>query len=365
MTTLILKPTDGCNARCRYCSAAPAGAARHMSTATLRQVFQLFGDWAREHGSGDLKFIWHGGEPLSMQESFWEQVFQGQDQLLRARGIRVENGIQTNATLIRPETIPLLRRLLGERGAVGTSADPLPGIRELKGEPDGRYGERLSQALALLRDAGLKHGILYVVHRLSLPHLADIYRGFRETPQVSLRFNPLYRQGRARGDGVWDDIGISAGEWGEALVELHRVWNADGRPDNVYPFAAWQRLRDHGVWQLSCEASGNCAPSHFGVDPDGAVYLCGRSADGHAFGFGQAGELTARALHEHPLLTMVSNRRVFLKLTACKGCRWWRYCHGGCLNDSLLASATPFAPTSFCEGLRGFFDATYGSAGVP
>jgi uncharacterized protein len=362
MTTVILKPTDGCNARCRYCSAAQPGAARRMSPETLARVFELFGDWALRFGKRDLKFIWHGGEPLLMPQAFWEAVFEGQETRLRARGIRVENGIQTNATLIRPETLPMLGRLLGERGVVGTSADPMPGIRELHGAPEGAYGAALDTALGLLRGAGIRYGLLFVVHRLALGNLGELYRTLRATGDGGLRFNPLYRQGRAGEAGVWDDLGITAAEWGAALVELHRAWEADGRPPNVHPFAPWQRLRDGGDWRLSCEASGNCATSHFGVDPDGSVYLCGRSADGHVFQFGDAATLTAEDLHGHPVRRMVENRRVYLKRTACRDCPWWLYCHGGCVNDGLLGSGTPFAPTSFCDGLRTFFDATYGVA---
>ncbi|HEX7552338.1 MAG TPA: radical SAM protein [Geothrix sp.] len=366
MTTVILKPTDGCNARCLYCSAAHPGTAKRMTPETLEAVFRLFGDWALLRGQRDLQFIWHGGEPLLMPDSFWDRVFQGQEELLRNRGIGVENGIQTNATLIRPDTIPLLKRLLGDRGSVGTSADPLPGIRELKGAPDGRYGEKLNASLGLLRDAGIRYGILFVVHRLALPHLPEIYRNFRERhPVAGLRFNPLYRQGRASDSGTWDDLGLTADEWGQALIALHRAWDADGRPGNVQPFGPWQRLFEGGAWRLSCENSGNCAGSHFGVDPDGTVYLCGRSADGHSSSFGSADELTAAALAEHPIHRMVNNRRVYLKQTFCKGCPWWLHCHGGCVNDSLLGSGTPFAPTSFCAGLRTFFDEVYGSVAAP
>ena len=363
MTTLILKPTDGCNARCRYCSAARPGAARRMAPETLRRVLALFGDWALRYGRKELTFIWHGGEPLLMAGAFWEEVHRGQDELLRGRGIRVENGIQTNATLIRPETIPMLKRLLGDRGVVGTSVDPLPGIRELKGAPDGRYREALDASLALLKGEGLRYGLLYVVHRLALQDLKGLYRELRSF-DAGLRFNPLYRQGRATEGGVWDDLGITSAEWGRALIDLFEAWDADGRPDNVLPFAPWQRLRDGGDWRLSCECSGNCATSHFGVDPDGDVFLCGRSADGHAFRFGRAAELTAQALYEHPVRRLVANRRVYLKQTSCKACPWWLQCHGGCVNDGVLGSGTPFAPTTFCEGLRMFFGAVYPAVGA-
>jgi uncharacterized protein len=364
MTTVILKPTDGCNARCRYCSAAHPGAARRMDPATLEAVFALFGDFALSHGTGALKFIWHGGEPLLMPPAFWDDVARFQAELER-RGVRVENGIQTNLTLLRPETIPILKRLLGSRGSVGTSADPLPGIRELTGAPEGRYGERLEAALRLLKAEDIRYGILFVVHRLALPDLGGLYRSFRAShPEAGLRFNPLYRQGRASDDRVWDDIGITAEEWGQALVDLHEAWDADGRPASTQPFGPWQRLQERGEWQLSCECSGKCATSHFGVDPDGGVFLCGRSVDGASFRFGQAGTLTAGALFDHPIRRTIENRRVYLRKTSCRDCPWWLHCHGGCVNDAVLGSGTPFAPTTFCPGLRTFFEKTYTPAGV-
>ena len=46
--------------------------------------------------------------------------------------------------------------------------------------------------------------------------------------------------------------------------------------------------RTPGGWRLSCECSGRCVDSHFGVDPEGRVCLCGRSADGGTFRFGEA-----------------------------------------------------------------------------
>jgi uncharacterized protein len=298
-----------------------------------------------------------------MAPAFWEAVLREQE-ALRARGIQVGNGIQTNATLITAASLPLLRQLLGEGGAIGTSVDPMPGIRELKGGPDGAYAERWQAALDLLRDAGFRYGLLYVVHRLSLPELPELYRQLRRRhPGAGLRFNPLYRQGRAAAD--WEDLGIGAEEWGHALATLHRAWSEDGRPSNVQPFAPWQQVRDGGPWRLSCECSGQCGASHFGVDPSGAVHLCGRSADAGAFRYGLASGLTAEALERHPLRTVLGNRGPYLKRTGCRACPWWLYCHGGCVNDSLLEHASAFVPTSFCAGLKTFFAEAYPEEACP
>jgi uncharacterized protein len=362
VTTVIIKPTDGCNARCLYCSAAHPGAAKRMSPTVLDEVYRLFGDWALRAGRRKLGFIWHGGEPLLMPAEFWDRALSAQTRDLVSRGIEVENRIQTNLTCLTSKHLPILRRLLGEHGTVGTSFDPLPGIRELKGASDGLYRARWESAVRRLVAEGIRYGIVCVVHSRSLPRLAELYRMLRaEHPNAGIRFNPLYRQGRAIAGGVWNALGISADEWGDALTVLHEEWTRDGRPRSILPFGPWWDWHAEGHWRLSCECSGNCAGGHFGVDPDGGIYNCGRTADGGSFRFGTAGELTAAALGAHPLRRSFANRMVYLERTACRDCPYWSYCHGGCLNDAVLEHGTPFAPTSFCRGLKSFFERAYGS----
>ncbi len=363
MTLVILKPTLACNAACRYCSAAHEGSCGVMTQEVLHQTLNLFGAWAQRRGGGRLRLLWHGGEPLLMGSNFWEGVLEASERLGSSLGIQVEHSLQSNGTLVTAEKLPMLAQLLGPKGTVGTSFDPLPGIRELKGQPEGSYRARWDAAMSLLREAGIRYGILCVVHRLSLPRLDELYRDLRAThPEAGLRFNPLYRQGRAHEEGVWGDLGLTPSQWGDALRVLHGAWTREGRPASIQPFAPWDTLHRTGEWRLSCESSGNCAQTHFGVDPDGQVYLCGRSADGGTLRYGSVFDLDVDAIQNHPMRQMVSNRKVFLRRTSCRECPWWAYCHGGCVNDGILAQGTPFAPTSMCEGLRAFFEATFPSA---
>jgi radical SAM protein with 4Fe4S-binding SPASM domain len=267
-------------------------------------------------------------------------------------------------TLLSPKHIDVVKRLVGRRGSVGTSLDLLSGIRELKGADDGLYLERWEESRRLLEAEGVRYGIIYVVHRRSLLELPKLYRQIRSLyPQAGLRFNPLYRQGRAGEARVWDDLGITAEEWGEALTTLYETWTGDGRPANVQPFGPWWQLSQGGRWRLSCECSGRCVLGHFGVDPGGGVYLCGRSADGGTFRFGDAADLTAESLRDHPLRRGLSNRIVYLRRTFCRGCPYWIFCHGGCVNDSVLEQGTPYAPTSLCRGLKAFFERAFGGCG--
>jgi uncharacterized protein len=296
-----------------------------------------------------------------MPLSFWHEVRAAERDVFGGSGIAVSHRMQSNLTCLTPASAALLATLLGPRGCVGTSADPVPGVRELACAGEGEYEARWKRGLGLLAEHGIRYGIVYVVHRGSRDRLEAIYRHFRrEHPRAGLRFNPLYRQGRAGEDAVWQDLGITADQWGEALAVLYDCWTRDGRPAGVQPFGPWWHLFAEGRWRLSCESSGRCVETHFGVDPAGGVFLCGRSADGASLRFGSVHDLTAEALLAHPARQALANRAIYLRRTYCRECPWWRYCHGGCVNDSLLGHGTPFAPTFLCRGLRRFFDRAFG-----
>jgi len=360
MTTVIVKPTSRCNARCRYCAAAHERKAKSMSPGLLRPLFELFRSWVEKTGGSKLCFIWHGGEPLLMPDGFWKEVLKAQEEVFGGGAVSVVNRIQTNLTLLTPRRLPVLKQLLGQEGAVGTSVELLPGIRELAGAPQGLYARRLSEAIELLRKAGIRFGLIYVVHRLSLPKLPWIYRELRRMyPEAGLRFNALYREGRARREATWEDLGITAEQWGEALLALYRAWRSDGSPRNVQPFGPWQELYDTGRFRLSCECSGRCAADHFGVDPEGNVYLCGRAADARIFRFGRLGEIGSEDLLNDPLRRSLLNRKRYLQLGHCAGCPWWSFCHGGCPTEAATNSGGITSPTSFCRGLKNFFQEVF------
>lgn len=378
MATVIVKPTDACNARCVYCSAASSKEKGRMSLATAERMFLVFRDLALARGEREVNFIWHGGEPLLMPDRFCEGVVSLQKRILGGAGLTWRNGIQTNLTLMSERRIPTLKRLLGADGCVGTSADPIPGIRVLGRDSPRSYMVRWRASVRLLEEHGIKYGVVYVVHRLSLPRLADVYRHFRsEHPRAPVRFNPLYLQGRARG---CDSISITPADWGKALNLLFSLWREDGEPGDIHPLSAWAALRRREVsrgsavtvrqgtsgrrgasgrrirCRLACDVSGRCAETHWGVAPDGSIHSCGRSIDGGVFRYGNVHTTPADELLATPVRQALANRIVYLRQGSCRGCRWWRYCHGGCPNDGLLSRGTPFSPTGWCEGLKRFFE---------
>ena len=351
----ILKPTAACNGVCVYCSAHQEDPAKRMSEDQLAFLLDRIEAFARDRRLKRLTLLWHGGEPLLMGRPFFERALARTQAMEKSLGRPVRHIMQSNITLVDDEMAALLARLL-DKQRIGTSYDPLPGYRLLRG--DDSYEARWRAGYDALRRAGLGAGVVYVVHRQSLGRAAEIYHGFKAMGfEGGLRFNPLYAAGLARHTRA---LHITPRQWGLFLRELWAVWNADERSLRVDPLEGWDRLATGRSARMACAFSGRCTQGFTGIRADGAVFSCGRSMDEGVLSFGNVTEAPLLKLMGHVNRRTLLNRVEWLRQGECAGCRWWRLCHGGCPNDAYLGYGDLLRRTVWCEGRRLFLDETYG-----
>ncbi len=308
-----------------------------MTEETLDRFFERLEEWfVHSRRPGSVKIIWHGGEPLSMPVSFFYRALDWQDRLAEQWGRRIENNIQSNLLCLDAQRVEMLKRLLdynGELRTVGTSYDPVPGVRVLKG---GDYNARWQEAVSMLQDNGFPFGIVYVVHRLTLERLEEVTGVFTEKyPGIGVRFNPLYKEGKAARQGC-RPLYITPLEWGDFLVRLYGIWDTHDKKPGWQPLKEWEHFHHGRDSRLSCDLAGKCGTTHVGVDTDGTVYCCGRGIDRAYRPYGNLHQIGFRDMLSGTARRELVNRPVFLQRTRCSGCKWWRYCHGGCPMDAAI-----------------------------
>jgi uncharacterized protein len=343
---VIVKATGRCNATCVYCaSSCPSSGGGKIEVGQLERFFAFFAPHLATDGARTLRFTWHGGEPLLLGKAFYREVRRAQASVFGADASRVRNSMQSNLTLLDEGWVEVLRELLdGE--VVGTSYDIVDGIRGLRsGEP---YGKRWIPAMELLRSAGIRTGVVYVVHRRSLGRARDLYWFFKNlSPRMAVRYNPLLTEGMGADDDC-KDLQITADEYGAFLADLLDVWAADGFAAVPLPLLelvdAW-RGREQ---ELCCDWRGRCHSTHLGVDEDGDVFSCGRGSDRGLHVLGNVFRDSIDTVLAHPYWAAVSARYERLRQGACGDCRWWRLCHGGCPIDAALYGDEFGGRTYFC-----------------
>ena len=363
--TVIFKPTGLCNAGCIYCSAYDDNREeKKMTREILDRLFDRIEEWKISTPElREVKFLWHGGEPTLMPDSFFYRAIERQEELRENHNLGIKNIIQSNLLNLNDRKVKMLKALLtdpsGEVGRIGTSYDPTPGIRITD---RGDYNQQWRESLNLLRKNGLPFGILFVVHRIALERMDEILDMLlEEFPDVGFRFNPLYKEGRASREDKCLHLYITSRQWGEFLVHLYRRWESLSKKPRWAPLQEIDQFHQAGQFRLGCNYSGRCATHYLGIDTDGRVYSCGRGIDRRHECYGDIRTDSFKEMLSHPARIRMLNRTPFLRNTKCRDCPWWRYCHGGCPMDAAINFDDIFQKTNLCEARKFFFTAVYGT----
>ncbi len=345
MATLVFKPTTACNANCRYCAVVAHGEHATISDELLGVVYQRIEEYLRENPSEDLSVIWHGGEVALLGPAFFRKALQLHRKLSPAVQERVYYKIQTNATALSQELIDTWKQL--RITTVGSSYDPLPGIRRLGSPPSSRkYAEQFFKGVALLEKNGINWNVIYVVHKKSLESPEALYyhltnMNLRGQPQ----FNRIYLY-----DDELRELTVSGSEYADFLGRIIRTARQSSiRFPKLHPIDNFVNRATNPEVSLPCVYTGNCAHSWLYIGPKGEVSHCGRSGDEQIMMDGNIEDVSIRDILYSGNRNEIAARSAYLQENDCKGCRFWTICHGGCPTDAFLRNGTLFSRGGTCE----------------
>ncbi|MDE2183736.1 MAG: radical SAM protein [Alphaproteobacteria bacterium] len=356
MATLILKPTEACNAACAYCEVDRKGwrTTKIMPAAILERLFERINEFLEERPDERLEIVWHGGEPLLLGPDYFEKACAFQQEHCAATRGRIRHTIQTNLTLLTPAFIAAFRQL--GMNSVGTSYDPVAGVRLLKkGESGAAYNRRFMEAVTLIEREGFRWGVICVVTKLSLERPLDIFHFMTNlAPDGGVMFNPVNVEKPEH-----DHLKISAEEFAAFLGAIFPAWwQHRARYPRVEPFRSLIGSLLSERQNYYCNDAGNCANTHFNLGPEGRWSHCGRSADWGLLDYGTIAERSISEVFSNAARDGLRRRNEVLSNGECRGCRWWRVCHGGCPLDGHMNTGSLMGQTGWCRARRDFIERT-------
>jgi uncharacterized protein len=354
MISLIVKPTDSCNARCLYCSVRDKSKRQHRMTSDMvRLLLTRIGEYLETTPADTVNITWHGGEPLLMGPAFYQDVVALEADALGVHRSRLSHSIQSNLTMLTDAWYDVLKALRVR--TMGTSIEFVPGLRGLGSRVDSTAYQRLFfDATERLGRWGIGWGGIYVVTSRSIDRPEDVVNYCMNLVQQSggFRLNPLYLEGEARRAEVLP-LGIGAAAFGHFLGRAFRVWWPRRKSAPVVePFQSYCRVLMGEAEDLCCDDSGRCGRSHLGIDAMGRVYQCGRAMDSEVLEYGHLATHGLGEILSHPLKQQLEGRTSSLAGGECAGCSVFHLCHGGCPIDGYIYKDRWHGNTIWCESKK-------------
>jgi len=340
----IIKPFDNaCNLKCLYCYMNGVmclqDKAQLMNDTTLRYLVDFFCS-RQKH----VEFIWHGGEPLLAGLDFFKQAMIYQESWVK-RGKKIENSIQTNATLITKEWASFFRK---NKFSVGVSLDGPQRMHNAM-RRNGKHGsfDSVMNGIAILKDIGVFNGISCCVSTANYHFPEKVLNFFISEDIKSIKFL------RVKGKDQYGNFykgSITADQYIDFLLVIFRKWlEIDDTELEILDIKSVIDILLGGNFR-ECVYTGTCY-NYVTVYSNGSIYACDALAQHDFLHFGNVKDFNYSSRNFSKFVNFVKLQR-----NSCKACKWFNVCRGGCLQDRTLKTAmNQITSNASCDSLKRFY----------
>lgn len=329
---LILKVTNGCNLRCKYCYNAEKGFKNDIiSIDKIDKFFSLF------KGFDCYQVIFHGGEPMLGGFDFYDKVIELEKYYTARFGTEFENLMQTNGTLIDDRWISLFKKY---RINPGLSFDGIYNDSYRGGT------DKVLKGLKLLKKNGFDTGCIAVVADPNY-NVKQNYEYFK-TLGNRVDFNFVYSEGNAKHVEL-----LHIDNYTAQMTDLFDEWIYDRDGIGVRNFDMFLK-KIFGCDFEYC-SNGSCIGNFYCLDVDGSVYGCSLEAV-KQYRFGNLDEFTC--MHDiinTPNFKKYVKGSIERRKICASTCKYVDYCKGGCADNAILAGDIAKPNSEYCE----YFKKTY------
>jgi len=342
----IIMPTETCNLACSYCYVLEKPKAR-MSIEVAKHII----DELLRHNNSDqiTQLIWHGGEPMLAGLKFYQSICS----YIRASypQHKVENLIQTNATLLNDEWVKFF---LAEDFKVGISLDGWQMLHDACRKTKGGKGsyDVVIENVLRARGQGLITGFICVLTRNNIQYIREIYEYFYDH-----KFDFNFHSITSLTPEMDDQLSITTSEFAEATKLFFDLgfYQPEPRVTSVNPTLHYVRSLLLGTASGYCVMAENCAEEYFSVEPNGQVSACDRFAGNTKLSFGNIAESSLDEIMKSPVRQEFLDRWQILNEGLCKDCEWSSVCHGGCPHEAYAKNGTVLSQDPNCDAYKSIF----------
>lgn len=364
---VMLKPAGSlCNLRCKYCyylekNALYTEQKNHVISDEMLDKF--IREYIEAQTSPDVLFCWHGGETLMRPISFYRRAIELQRKY--ARGRRIDNTIQTNATMLTDEWCEFFRE---NNFLVGVSIDgPQEFHDEYRRTATGKPTfHKVMQGIRLLNKHNVEWNALAVVNDFNADYPLEFYNFFKEIGCHYIQFTPIVERRIERNDGLslapgmeeggeLVDFSVTPEQWGKFLCTIFDEWVRHDVGTYFIQIFDATLANWAGVQPGLCSLAKECG--HAGVmEFNGDVYSC----DHFVYPEHLLGNINEKTITE---MMYGEKQREFAKLKhellpqQCRECPVEFACYGECPKNRFTRDKYGNPGLNYlCKGYRQFFE---------
>ena len=353
---LLAKPRGAiCNLDCKYCfylskEQLYKGSSFRMTDETLETYIRQLID---SHTVPEVTIAWQGGEPTLMGLDFFRRSIVYEKEYAKP-GMKIQNTIQTNGTLINDEWAAFFKE---NEYLVGLSID---GPREMhdfyrvdrQGEPT---FDKVMRGLGFLQKHGVEWNALTTIHHANENHPVEVYRFLRDECKAEfIQFIPIVER-VAPDSNVVTERSTTAEQYGKFLVGVFEEWvRRDVGKVYVQMFdvalANW-----HGEPSGLCVHSKTCGGA-LAIEHNGDLYSCDHFVTPQ-YKLGNIKERHMLELVSSDPQVKFGNDKFDTLPKYCRECEVRFACHGGCPKDRFITTPDGEQGLNYlCAGYKIFFN---------
>ena len=334
---LLAKPRGAiCNLDCKYCFYLSKedlykGSSFRMTDETLETYIRQL---IESHSTPEVTVAWQGGEPTLMGLDFFRRSIVFEKEYAKP-GMKIQNTIQTNGTLINDEWAAFFKE---NDFLVGLSID---GPREMhdfyrvdrQGEPT---FDNVMRGLGFLQKHGVEWNALTTIHHANADHPVEVYSFLRDECKAEfIQFIPIVERLTPYNNMVTEQS-TTAEQYGKFLVGVFEEWV---RQDIAKVYV---QMFDVALANWHGEPSGLCVHSKICggalvLEHNGDIYSC----DHFVTPQNKLGNVKERHMLElvssEPQVKFGNDKFDTLP-KYCRECEVHFACHGGCPKDRFITT---------------------------
>lgn len=254
---LTIKPTMGCNMKCKHCFNGDAFIPTDMLDVNV--ALALVKKACEEYTA--VKIVFHGGEPSLAGMDFYKIFFEGIKSLKNQYNTEFNTLFTTNGLLLTDEFIDLLN---ANNVLINVSFDgPYNDLLR-------QQTQRVQETIFKIRDKGGRFRCFCTLSKHSVPHLREIYDWFKDN-RLNFKTLPVEKRGYAKTN---DQIIMSPEDLVRQFESVYRHWIIDKECKISYStfeeFANLRKNQQHRKFWFGRKIA---------LNPDGKLYVFGRPND--------------------------------------------------------------------------------------